>query len=145
LKYTLLKIVAIFTLAIGGMVNAPQPAHAADKVIAESSNGCAYSITRKSWWGAYTYLNGCAINEAVNELETASAILGFSTIAAASAGFYVAGPYGAGFFGAAVQSSSTILGIHKGRLSYCKEKTGQAYVRYYVGRYNYLGSYVSCD
>lgn len=118
----------------------------ADRIIRRYRKDCAESTTYRAHWGYYTRLNSCAITDLVEQHSQANTVLGLASIgAAAGVGFYFAGPLGAGFTGGTVAVANQIISSNKDGLGICKDRTGQAYIRYYLGRGNLTGAYVSCD
>jgi hypothetical protein len=113
-----------------------QPA-SVDQLIKERYEGCSYTATYKTWWGSYTYLNGCAITELTlehNKAVFALGLIGFAT------NKYTKSQYVNGGLGVA----ALFTGKNAYELSHCKDTAGQAYMRYAFGFKNYITGSVSC-
>lgn len=122
--------IAPFTI---GNVSNTQPAFASDRVIWESSNGCAYFRMHEAWWGQYVYLNKCATLQVAGRTGIMNGVIG--AIANKTPGFYRAPVTLAGLYG-----GNLTVGLYRWAAN-----NGQSYLRFYKPAPMTVIPYVSCN
>jgi hypothetical protein len=138
-KKSIFSFLAGASLIISSNLAYPNAAKA-DDVIAKYDYGCSSSRTYRTWWGTYTWMNSCAITDSIESHQLAIGSLVASTLFVSK----VPGPYVK-----LVNGVQTVGGIamtwNATRLSSCKDKTGQAYIRYVGGWGNHITGNISCN